>query len=735
MKLSLNVYAFVVPVLLASAFGSSLRAADVKGMVTDPSGAPVAGAQVAAVSQVGVILSQITDDLGGYDFNVSPLYENVELRITAPGFQSVTAPLGAAAIRLELSPQTDSIRVTGSAIDIPASRQGGSVSIVTSAELRSRNEAQAVDVMRTLPGLTVSQSGARGTVGSVFIRGGESKYNLVLINNIPINSFYFGGLFDFSQVPSDFVSEISIARGPQSAVYGSYAIAGAVNFTTRSPENGPSLDLIAEGGTHGENRFSGSGAALVHGLGLAGSVSSLNDSGPVRNSDYHNQNVFAAVQRHFRTQNIFGFGVFNTNDVGGPGPYGSNPKGYFSGLDSVSRSRNNTSTYGLHYQNDLTSSLRFDLTTGFFLNNSFYISRFGTSYNKDLRPYGDARGTWRVKPFWTVASGFSFDREEMKNTFVAASNGYNFPFRRDNEGIYTDNQFSFGGKLFINAGIREEIYQMPSVPANAKGFPPRPVFPARSYSRLNPRFSAALAMANGLRIHGSYGTGIRPPGGSDMAFTNNPVLKPERIRSYDFGAEQRLLNNRASLSATWFYSRYDDLIVSLGGSLARLSTFSTDNVANSMAKGVEVAATLRPSSWFSTTANYMWLQTEVLSLDGGNGLVQQYYRLGQPLLRRPKQSGSIVANVRYGKMDGNFTASMRGNALDVEPNFGGFGGLYVHPGYFNAGINVNYRVRGNLTAYANLRNAFNNHYEEIYGYPSPLLNVVAGLKWSLARAR
>ena len=735
MKFKRNVYTLVVPVLFASAFVSSLAAADVKGIVTDPSGGPVAGAQVAAINQVGVIFQQITDDRGGFDFNVSPLFENVQLRITAAGFQTVTAPVGASSIQLALAPQSDSIRVTGSAIDVPASQQGTSVSIVTSQEIRQRNEAQTIDLMRTLPGVTISQSGSRGTVGSLFIRGGESKYNAVLLNNIPINSFYFGGLFDFSQIPSDFISEIGVARGPQSAVYGSYAIAGAVNLITRSPENGPSLDLVAEGGTHAENRFSASGAGLMRGWGLAASLSSLNDNGPVRNADYHNQNLFLALQRRWRTQNLFAFGAFNTNDVGGPGAYGSNPKGYFSGLDSVSRSRNNTSTYGAHYQYDLTSTVRVDLTAGFFLNNSFYISNFGTSYNKDLRPYGDARGTWRVKSFWTVAAGFAYDREELKNTYIATTNGYRFPFRRDNEGVYVDNQFSFQGRLFLNAGLREEIYQTPLEPANANGFPPRPAFPARTDSKLNPRVSGAYILPRGMRIHAAYGTGIRPPGGADLAFTNNPTLKPERTRSYDFGVEQRLLNNRVSLDATWFRNRYEDLIVSLGGSLSRLSAFSTDNVANASAKGVELSSTYRPSGWFSVTGNYMWLQTKVLSLDGGDGLVQRYYYLGQPLLRRPKQSGSVVANVRYHRIDASFTASARGNALDVEPNFGGFGGLYTNPGYLNAGVNINYRVRGNLTAYANLRNAFNRHYEEIYGFPAPLLNVVAGLKWSLARAR
>ena len=40
-----------------------------------------------------------------------------------------------------------------------------------------------------------------------------------------------------------------------------------------------------------------------------------------------------------------------------------------------------------------------------------------------------------------------------------------------------------------------------------------------------------------------------------------------------------------------------------------------------------------------------------------------------------------------------------------------------------------------VTMYGNLRNALNRHYEEVFGYPSPRLNFVAGLKWTLSRGR
>ena len=735
----LNVYRFA-PALGLLAFGAlagspQLSAAEVKGVVVDPSGSAVSGAQVAAINDVGVIVEQITDDHGGFDFNVSPLFENVQLRVTAAGFQTVTTNEGASSIRLSLSPQSDSIRVAGSAIDVPASQQGTSASVITSQELRDRNDALTVDLLRDLPGVVIQQGGAQGSLADLFVRGGSSNYNLVLLDGIPINSFYYGGLFDFSQVPSDFVEAINVARGPQSAVYGSYAIGSVVSYTTRSPENGPALDLVAEGGTHDENRFALSGSDLTHGYGLAGSFSSLLTNGPVRNSDYRNDNGFLSLEKRWYTQSVFAFGNFNSNDVGEPGPYGSNPQGLFPGLDLISRSKNNTSTYGVHYQDDFTSKIRLDVVTGFYLNNSFYISPYGDSFNKDIRGYGDARGTFKVLRFWTLAGGFAFTREEMKNTYVAATDGYLFPLRRDNEGIYLDNQLAFGGKLFINAGLREELYQTAAIPGDAYGYPPRPDFPARGYSRLNPKISGAYVIQPMLRLHASFGTGIRPPGGSDLAFTNNPALKPERTESYDIGIEKRYFTGKMSLDATWFRNRYKDLIVGLGGSLSVLSAFQTDNVSNALAKGAEFSARYRPLSWVSVSANYMWLDSEVLSLNGGSGLVQAYFYLGQPLLRQPKQSGSAVVTFHYGKLDANLTGYARGQDLDVEPNYGASAGLYWDPGFVNLGINVNYQLKHNLTVYTNLRNALDRHYEEIYGFPAPLLNVVAGVKWSLARAR
>jgi len=710
-------------------------AAQFTGVVVDPSSQPVPGAQVAAINAVGIISRQITDDKGMFSIYLSPLYENVQFRVTAEGFQTVTVSAGASRIQLALAPVSDSVSVIGSAIDIPADEQGSSVTVITSREIRERNEPLAADLLRQVPGVVMAQNGSRGAVSSLFVRGGDSKYNLVLLDGMPIILFYYGGLFDFAHIPADFIEQIDVARGPQSAIYGSYALGSVVNFQSRAPENGTALDLVAEGGTHAENRFSLSGSGLLwKNWGLAGSLSSLNSNGPVKNSDYRNDNVFLALSHRWRTQNFFAFGDFDSNDVGEPGAFGSNPKDYYSGLDLISRSKNNTSTYGAHYQNDLLDKLRLDVFTGFFLNNNGYQSPYGFSYNKDIRGYAEARGTWAVMRHWTMAGGYAFDREEMRNTYVTTSSFNPFLLRRDNGGVYLENHIRWN-RLFLNVGLREEIYQTPFVPGNSFGYPPRPDFVERTDSKLNPKFSGAYTTLPGQRIHASFGTGIRPPGGADLAFTNNPALKPERTESYDIGVEQRFLNDRLSLDATWFRNRYKDLIVGLGGSLAKLSHYSTDNIANARAQGAEFSAQLRTTSWLNLTGSYTWLDTKILSLDGGSGLVQQYFYNGQPLVRRPKQSGSMLLTFHRGKLDGNIAGYFRGQTLDIEPNYGASGGLYRNPGYKNFGLNLNYRVRGNLTVYGNLRNALNQRYEEIYGYPAPLLNVVMGIKWSLARAR
>src|ERR1035441_6805394 len=110
---------------------------------------------------------------------------------------------------------------------------------------------------------------------------------------------------------------------------------------------------------------------------------------------------------------------------------------------------------------------------------------------------------------------------------------------------------------------------------------------------------------------------------------------PARTRGGDVGVERRLFHDWLSLDATYFRTRFYDLIVILGGSLAKLSYFQSDNLANSLAQGGEFSAKLRPASWIFVNASYTLLKTEILSVDGGPGIAPPPFQVGQELIRRP----------------------------------------------------------------------------------------------------
>ncbi|MGA2133644.1 MAG: TonB-dependent receptor [Bryobacteraceae bacterium] len=701
----------------------------IHGSVLDPSGAAIAGAQVSAVNRLGVAAQTTTDQTGAFTLRIAES-GGMHVTVTAPGFETKTVPPGdKLTIQLNIAPQVDSVRVAGSAIDVPLSEQGSSISIVPREEIAERNEGLAVDLLRYLPGITIGQTGSPGGAASMFIRGGDYNFNLVQIDGVPVNSV--GGAFDFAHIPTDMLERVEVIEGPQSAVYGAYANSGVVNFVTRSAEASPYLDVLAEGGTYQEHRFAIDAAGMLAGFGVTAFVSQFGDSGPVPNSDYRNDNVGLRVTRSFGRQSLTFGGDYNANDVGDPGAYGSDPGNDFPGLDPISRDKNDFSDYYLHHQIDISPRFRQETFGSFFLENSGYTSPYGFSFEKDLRGQFETRSIISVTPWYTAAIGVSLTREEVKNTYISGDDNNPFTIKRDDAGIYWENRFQVGSRLFLNAGVRGEIIGTPAIAENL--IDGRPAFPANTVTKVNPKLGATYILHAGTRLHTSFGTGIRPPSGLELAFTNNPALKPERTTSFDVGVEQRLWRDRLSLDATYFYNRFYDLIVSLGGNLAVLSAYQTDNLSNARAQGTELTGRFRPARWMSLAASYTYLDSAVLSLNGSTGLAPIPFSVGQELIRRPANSGSFVGTFSRGRVTANLTGYLRGSDLDVDPTYGASAGLYPDKGFVDIGINLNIRLAAGLTAYGNLRNALNQSYEEVLGFPAPRLNFVTGLKWTLAK--
>ncbi len=709
-------------------FSACLSAVELRGKITDPSGAPVSGAQVALVNRVGVVAQTTAGPSGSFLLD-APQTPDTRLVVAAPGFLTRTLTLDeAASVQLEIAPRVDTVQVVGSTIEIPASLQGSSVDVIPSGRVRSSNEPFAMDLLRYIPGVAFNQSGSPGGVTSLFLRGGNSNLNLVQIDGVPVNSF--GGSFDFAHIPVEAVDHVDFIRGAQSAVYGSYANAGAIDFVTRRPESAPQLSLLAEGGSHSERRFGITGSGTVAGFGLLISASRYDSDGVVANDDYRNEDVLVNLTRRFGRQNVSMHGYFDSSEVGEPGPFGSNPKQIYTGIDLVSRAKNNFSEYGAHYEADLSPRVRQELFGTFFLYNSGFTSQYGFSFNKDLRGTGEARTIVSLSPHDTASFGVSGGHESVQNSFITDAGFSTFPIERNEVAVYAENRYEVGGRLFLSGGVRAEFFRTPSIPGD--GFS-RPIFPESNIARVNPKVSAAYAASGGTRLHASFGMGLRPPSGFELAFTDNPALKPERTRSVDAGVEQRF-GNVLTLDATYFYNRYYDLIVTLGGSLTTLSHYKSANLANSQAQGAEFSARVRPARWVLVTGSYTLLESRILSLEGSNQAPLPF-AVGQQLTRRPENSGSVVATFTRGRLAADLSGYFRGRVLSEEPNFGASSGLFWNSGFANVGLNMNYALGRGVTAYGNLRNALNRQYEEVFGYPSLKLNFVAGLKWTIARSQ
>src|SRR5664279_1675163 len=613
-------------------FSACLSASETKGKIVDPSGAPISGAQIAAVNRVGVVAQTITAASGSFQLEVSET-PDTRLVVAAPGFSTRTLPLDqAASVQLEIAPRTDSVQVAGSTIEIPATLQASSVDVIPGSRVRSSNEPFAMDLLRYLPGVAFNQSGAPGGVTSLFLCGGNANLNLVEIDGVPVIGFGGGLGFDFAHIPSEAVDHIDVIRGAQSAVYGSYANSGVVDFVTRRPEATPQLSLLAEGGSYSERRFGITGTGTLAGFGLLLSASRYDTDGLVTNDDYRNEDVLFSLTRRFGRQSLSLHGYFDSNEVGQPGAWGSDPMHTFTGIDTVSRAKNNFSEFGAHYEADLSPRVREELSGSFFLYNSGFVSPYGFSFGKDLRGQGDARTIVSLSRHDTASFGVTGGHESVTNSYITDAAFSTFPIDRNEISIYAENRYEVAGRLFLSGGVRAEFFRTASIPTD--GYT-RPLFPQSNIARVNPKLSAAYA-ASGVRLHASFGMGLRPPSGFDLAFTDNPALKPERTRSVDAGVERKF-GNLLTLDATYFYNRYYDLIVTLGGSLAALSHYTSDNLANSQAQGAEFSARLRPARWVLVTGSYTLLETRILSLDGSSSQAPLPFAVGQQLTRRPEK--------------------------------------------------------------------------------------------------
>src|ERR1039458_763896 len=148
-----------VPGLLACFLicSACLSASEIKGRIVDPSGAPVSGAQIAAVNRVGVVAQTTAAPNGSFQLD-APETPDTRLVVAAPGFSTRTLPLDRpAAAPREPAPRPDPGGGAAPPTDTPATLQASSVDVIPSSRVRSGNEPFAMDLLRYLPGVALDR--------------------------------------------------------------------------------------------------------------------------------------------------------------------------------------------------------------------------------------------------------------------------------------------------------------------------------------------------------------------------------------------------------------------------------------------------------------------------------------------------------------------------------------------------------------------------------------------------
>ncbi len=596
---------------------------------------------------------------------------------------------------------------------ISASRLGGirsdllgsSASVLQPIDLENRQVEIVSDVLRDVPGVAVSRSGPAGQFTQVRMRGAESNHTLVLIDGIKASDPFYGE-FDFATLLADRGAKIEVLRGEQSALYGSDAIGGVIQYITPTGAEAPGFSGQVEGGSFGAIEAAARMAGIAGALDYA-FTGTLYRSDGVPDSRLGSRDIGSeigavagklsySVSDNARLKAVLRYSSTDA-DVDGqdfnfpPAPtYGYQVPG--------NGTYKNTALYGL-------VSGEFELLDGRFKHALTFqgadVERngYGGSFTPaDTRSSGDKGAREKASYVTsltvdtanivhTVTAAFDFEREFYQNTDPT---GFADTTRRhgDNYGLVGVYDMVFNDRLALGGSARfDKNYRFDD---------------AFTY-----RLQASYRFDNGFRPRAALGSGIKNPEFYQLygytpgpgSFIGNPNLKPERSEGWEIGFDQRFLDGIALLAVTYFNSRLKDEI---------FTTFNPPTFAASPAnaktqstrEGVEVGLALRIGEEWRADIAYTYLHAT---------------ENGQEEPRRAPHIASLnvawrAASDRYGA---NLT--LRYNGEQTDNNFTLAGPARIALGaYTLVNIGADYRLNDMFDVYGRVENLFDDHYEEVY---------------------
>ncbi|MGL4494559.1 MAG: TonB-dependent receptor plug domain-containing protein, partial [Beijerinckiaceae bacterium] len=492
----------------------------------------------------------------------------------------------------------------------PVQRAGSAITVIRADEIQRSNPASFADLLRGVPGLSVTESGGPAQLSAVFLRGAEGRHTLVMIDGVRIGDpASTGGEFNFGNLVATDIERIEVLRGPQSALYGSDAIGGVINIITRKGRGPMKTTIAVEGGSYGTLSL------------LAATSGGTKEFSYALSGQFQRATGFSAYGHRIPLLER-SYGPF---DKDGYTRFAGSVRFAWRPTDTVemeggiysakSDSKYDAAFAGFGYLPDTPSKASAWLTTAYArvtadafdgqLRNriTLYANRtertlndvqrynFGFGLTDEHNRYGftgtragiEYQGDLKLGSFGKFTFGGVYERETAHNTVTPGLNSFNAiennSYRRDTKSLFALHQVTLFDRLDLSLGGRIDAVQ------GAKTF-------------VTGRATAAYRIEEtGTKIRASLGTGAKAPSlyqqFSIYAPTRNgdPALKAESSVGYDIGIDQTLWNGRAMLSATYFQNRIRDMIDfdfnrGVNGPFGPIGQYI--NIAQANIKGVEV---------------------------------------------------------------------------------------------------------------------------------------------------
>ena len=607
--------------------------------------------------------------------------------------------------------ELDEIIVTAALEPLSIRDVAASLTIITREEIEQRQVRFVADLLRDVPGFSVSQSGGPGTQTQVRVRGSEANHILVLVDGIRANDAASSDEFQWQYALTSDVERIEIVRGPQSSIWGSDAVAGVVNIIRKKGVHERHITGRAEAGSFSTRDLAADGAWQTGGLKMRGGVSryetdgtNISRLGPERDgaenttADIGLEYAFTpAFKLLLSGQHVDASSDFDEIDF------------FVTGLpvdaDRVTEAE----------QNYWRGEARFKPVESAWSGNASI--NYSDSDNQNF-----ADGQWSSS---TAAETLEFrarasvllDGKDaaQRHRLTVALDHRNTDFSQRGVPAFfgdpnQDQSFDVTGVAgeYVGRMFEDFTWTLSGRHDDNSDFDDINTWQIAASHRIDDRF----------RVRGSYGTGSKTPtfteryGFFEDFFIGNPDLKPETSRGWEFGLDSQWLGQRLNLGFAYFDMELEDEIDGFVFDFDSGLFTAANKDTPSDRKGFELVLDASPLDGLTLSAAYTYIDATQTGFDG------------RPVreVRRPRHMGSLAANYRFARdrANVNLNVNYTGEQLDVFFDPVTFLAEQVQfDSYTVVDLAGSWHLTDSLELVGRISNVLDEDYEEVLGFARP----------------